>query len=422
MKKGFLTIITIVSFLVAFFLVPKDAYALTFKVEKSTDTIKPNGEVTVYIKATDVGDKHVTNFSMNLNYDASKLDLRGVDGNGYSNVGNGNPVSITKAQPINSDGTIATVRFQAKGNAKAGDSNLSLSDVSCAYATDDKCSATPQSSMVKIAGLSNDATLSSLKIPNATLSPKFDKNTTEYTTTIQDITEITVNAIASDSNAKIMISDNYKNLQKGENEVKIGVTAEDGKTTKNYVIKVTLKLTPTPEELTKANAALKSLKVEDADEFEFTKELKKYSVTVPYKITKAKVLAEAENPNATIKIEGNTSLKVGRNTIKVVVTSEDGENKEVYTLTIMRSKQQKKVVQTCPDTTSKREWIMFSSFMFVTFSLGIVLGYYLCKKEVLRKIFNHKKEKKKEKEEEKLSDTIEIVPVKEKEKKIKKKD
>lgn len=422
MKKGFLRIITIVSFLVAFFLVPRNVYALTFKVEKSADTIKPNGEVTVYIKATDVGDKHVTNFSMNLNYDSSKLDLRGVDGNGYSNVGNSNPISITKAQPINSDGTIATIKFQAKGNAKSGDSNLSLSDVSCTYATDDKCSATPQSSMVKIAGLSNDATLSSLKIPNATLSPKFDKNTTEYTTTIQDITEITVNAIASDSNAKIMISDNYKNLQKGENEVKIGVTAEDGKTSKTYVIKVTLKLTPTPEELEKANAALKSLKVEDGSEFEFTKELKKYSTTVPFKITKAKVIAEPENPNATIKIEGNTTLKVGRNTIKVVVTSEDGENKEIYTLTIIRSKQQKKVVQTCPDTTSKREWIMFSSFMFVTFSLGIVLGYYLSKKEVLTKLFNHKKEKKQEKIDEKLSDTIEIVPVKEKEKKIKKKD
>ena len=65
---------------------------------------------------------------------------------------------------------------------------------------------------------------------------------------------------------------------------------------------------------------------------------------------------------------------------------------------------------------------MFSSFMFVTFSLGIVLGYYLSKKEVLTKLFNHKKEKKQEKIDEKLSDTIEIVPVKEKEKKIKKKD
>lgn len=44
--------------------------------------------------------------------------------------------------------------------------------------------------MVKIVSLSNDATLSSLKIPNTTLSPKFDKNTLEYTTTITDITEL----------------------------------------------------------------------------------------------------------------------------------------------------------------------------------------------------------------------------------------
>ena len=51
-----------------------------------------------------------------------------------------------------------------------------------------------------------------------------------------------------------------------------------------------------------------------------------------------------------------------------------------------------------------------------------LVAYYLSKKEVLTKLFNHKKEKKQEKIDEKLSDTIEIVPVKEKEKKIKKKD
>ena len=38
-----------------------------------------------------------------------------------------------------------------------------------------------------------------------------------------------------------MISDNYKNLVKGDNDIKIVVTAEDGVTTKTYVVKVTLK-------------------------------------------------------------------------------------------------------------------------------------------------------------------------------------
>ena len=259
--------------------------------------------------------------------------------------------------------------------------------------------------MVKVSALSSDATLSSLKIPNATITPKFDKNVFEYQTTITDITEITVNAVASNPNSKILISDNYKNLQKGDNDIKISVTAEDGKTVKNYLIKVKLKITPTEEELLKANTKLKKLEIKNYD-IDFSNELKKYTLTVPYKTTKLAILAEPENEKATVQMEGSSNkLKVGRNLIKVVVISEDEENKDTYTLVVTREKEEKKIVQTCPDSTSKKEWIIFSVCLFLTFTLGIVLGYFLCKKEILNKLF-----KKKEKDiEEKLSDTIEVV-------------
>ena len=107
-------------------------------------------------------------------------------------------------------------------------------------------------------------------------------------------------------------------------------------------------------------------------------------------------------------MEGTTSLKVGKNIIKVLVTSEDGSNKETYTLTITRQEQEKKVVQTCPDETSTREWIVFSVSMILTFTLGIVLGYFVCKKEVLKKIFKKKNKKEKPEEIDTLSDTIEL--------------
>ena len=256
--------------------------------------------------------------------------------------------------------------------------------------------------MVKINGFSSDASLSSLKIPNATISPKFDKNVYEYKSTIQDITEITVNAISSDPNAKILISDNYKNLQKGDNDIKITVTAEDGKTTKNYLIKVTLKMTPTDEEVLKASAELDDILIKGY-KIDFVKELKKYSLSVPYKIKSLKITPKPVNQKATVKVEGNKKFKVGRNTVKIVVTSEDEKNEETYTLNVTREKQVKKIVHTCPDTTSSREWILFSVCMLFTFTLGIILGYFLCKKEVLQKIFKRKKEK-----EEELSKTKEI--------------
>lgn len=42
-------------------------------------------------------------------------------------------------------------------------------------------------------------------------------------------------------------------------------------------------------------------------------------------------------------MEGNTTLKVGRNTINVVVTSEDNENKETYVLSVTRENKRKKL-------------------------------------------------------------------------------
>ena len=402
MKKG-LKILIIVSFLVALFM-PKSVFALQMKVEKSADSIKPGQDVTVNIKTSGVSDSSkLQSYTMNLAFDNTKLDIKSTSGNNISDVNNSNPIVIKKTGgDLTSDTSIATIVFTAKQGAKSGDANLTLTSSECTPNCEN-----PQSSMVKVIALSSDATLSSLKIPNATISPKFDKNITEYTSTIQDITEITVNAIASDSNAKIMISDNYKNLQKGDNDIKITVTSEDGKATKTYLIKVKLKMTPTDEEILKASANLIDLKVQGYN-IDFTKELKKYTLTVPYKVTKLKINAEAENKNATVEITGNNKFLVGRNAVKINVTSEDEQNKETYTLNVIRSKQKKKIVQTCPDTTSNREWIMFTICTLLTFTLGIVLGYYLSKKEVLKKIFK----KKEEKDEEKLSDTIEVPNVK----------
>lgn len=412
MKKGFLRF----AFVIALFSIflPIKVSALTFKVEKSVDTAKPGSEVTVYVKASDVTEDSVQGYSINLSYDTTKLEYKSSNSD-VSDIGvNGNPIIITKkasSAPINTNTTLAAIVFGVKNNAKSGDCNLTIDSSGVVLISGKTANATNTSSMVKIVSLSNDATLSSLKIPNTTLSPKFDKNTLEYTTTITDITELTVNAVASNSGSKIMISDNYKNLVKGDNDIKIAVTAEDGVTTKTYVVKVTLKMTPTEEELVKANTKLKSLKV-DKFKIDFNTDTKKYTLSVPYKTKKLNILAEAENPNATITMEGNTTLKVGRNVINIVVTSEDTENKDTYVLSVTREKEEQKVVQTCPDETSTREWIMFTVSMLLTFTLGIVLGYFLCKKEVLKKIFHKKKKEEKPEAIDTLSNTIEIESIK----------
>ena len=162
MKKGFLNILAIISFLVVFLLIPKNVYAATFKVEKSIDTVKPGQDVTVYIKATDVGSDPIEAYNLSLSYDASKLDIKSKDEHGLSSVSQSNPIAISKldaAGKISSDVTVATIVFTAK--AAPGDANLTLTSSEC-KTTSGKCKE-PQSSMVKVASFSSDATLSSLK-------------------------------------------------------------------------------------------------------------------------------------------------------------------------------------------------------------------------------------------------------------------
>lgn len=408
MKKGLLRKIILLAFVI--FIFPKNAYALNFKVERSVDTIKPGGEVTVYVKVADTGtlvEDSLKDYTVSLSYDSSKLEYKSGSSD-ISTITAGNPIVITKGNTtINTDGTLATLVFGVKSGAKSGSTNLTVTNSDLKTISNTEITATNTSSMITIAPLGSDATLSSLKIPNTTLSPKFDKEVTEYTADIKDITEITINAQATDSNAKIMISDNYKNLVKGENIIKISVTAENGTSTKTYQIKVNLTMTPTEEEKLKANALLKKMEVDGYD-IEFSSEQKKYTLTVPYDVKKIKLLAEAENENAVVEMEGSTSLKVGKNIIKVLVTSEDGQNKETYTLTVTREEEEKEIVQTCPDETSTREWIIFSICMFVTFTLGIVLGYFLCKKEILNKLFKKKNKKEVPEEIDTLSNTIEL--------------
>ena len=405
MKKGLFA--KLVLFAIIMIIFPKNVHALNFKVERSADTVKPGTEVTVYVKAEGVGNDSLKEYNVSLAYDGTKLEYKSGTSD-VATVTQGNPIVITNGNgTISSDTTLATLVFGVKANSKAGDTSLTLTNSGLKTIAGEEKTATNTSSMIKVAALGSDATLSSLKIPNTTLSPKFDKNTLEYAADIKDITEITINAQATDSNAKIMISDNYKSLVKGENIVKISVTAENGTATKTYQIKVNLTMTPTEEEKIKANALLKKLSIEGYD-IDFSSDQKKYTLTVPYKEKKVKVLAEAENENAPIEMEGTTSLKVGKNIIKILVTSEDGSTKETYTLTITREKQEKKIVQTCPDETSTREWIVFSVSMLLTFTLGIVLGYFVCKKEVLRKIFKKKNKKEKPEEIDTLSDTIEL--------------
>ena len=174
-----------------------------------------------------------------------------------------------------------------------------------------------------------------------------------------------------------------------------------------YSVVVTLNLTPTEAELLKASAKLKSLVIK-GQKLDFDPDEKKYYLTVPYTVKKLVLTPTAENPKAKVEVDGEKKLIVGKNTVKVTVVSEDKTKIENYQIIVTREDQEKEIVQTCPDEVSTKEWIIFSLAMLFTFTLGIVLGYFLCKKDIFTKIFTKKEKKEEPVEIETLSDTIDL--------------
>lgn len=80
--------------------------------------------------------------------------------------------------------------------------------------------------------------LENLAIENVALTPDFRYDVLEYTAEIEsNIESLNVLAVPQREGAKVVI-EGRENLQFGENKITVTVTAEDGITTKNYIIKV----------------------------------------------------------------------------------------------------------------------------------------------------------------------------------------
>ena len=374
--------------------------------------VKIGSEFDVTISISMPGDGHTLGeYNLSLAFDTSKVEYYGAGGTGISGSGDKNIKLHFKAV---GEGT-SNISFDY-----SSDSAFITIDENKITGSDIGSNADFKATSINVVGLSGDSSLKSLKIPNGTLDPSFKSDVYNYKTTVTDVTSIDIDAKPNNGGAKVEITPNYKALVKGDNDVSIVVTAENGAQT-TYTIKVTLKTTPTPEELKLADATLKNLTVK-GQKLEFNKDEKKYYLTVDYKTNKLVVNATPNNEKATVKITGNDKFIVGKNAIKIVVTSEDKSKTETYQIIVTRNAEEKEIVKICPDETSTTEWIIFTVSMLLTFTLGIVLGYFLCKKEVLKKIF-----KKKKGEEpvaiETLSDTIDLSDtVKQAKKEIKKED
>jgi len=374
---------------------------IKFSVTNNSGTLKPGDSFEIYVNEKGASaEDTIHGYNLNLS----------INGNVACNQAN-----FTSSDEINSDrDKLHTISCTANG---AGQTSISLNGK--VTINDEEKDVDVNGTTITVRNLGTDASLKSLKIPNASMTPEFRSDIYEYKANVKDLTSIDITASPNDGNAKVSISDNYKALQKGENKITIQSTSEDGGSTLTYTINVTLTMTPTKEELALIDTTLKSLTI-SGYKLDFNPSEKKYYLTVPYATTKLSIKAVPTNEKAEVAVVGNSKFTVGKNTVKINVTAADKKTTDTYQIVVTRSEQEKEIIQTCPDETSTTEWIVFSSCMLLTFTLGIILGYFLCKKDVLKHIFKKKEKPEEPVEIETLSDTIDLSDTVKKIKKSKK--
>ena len=176
----------------------------------------------------------------------------------------------------------------------------------------------------KLASTNNN--LASLSISSGTLDPVFNKNTTNYTVSVDStVASIDVTAVAEDTNASIT-GDGTHNLNYGTNTITVTVTAEDN-SIKDYIIVVTRN---------KSNdTSLSNLTIDGTTIAGFTSTKDNYEINLPFGTTSFELNATPNDTNANIDANelGTKNISTSPETFTFTVTAHDGTTK-TYTIKV----------------------------------------------------------------------------------------
>lgn len=191
--------------------------------------------------------------------------------------------------------------------------------------------------------------LSGLEVSDGLLTPEFAADNTNYTVKVANtVSSILVIGAVSDATANVKVNGilaPYRNasvlvsLNVGSNTINVKVTAKDGTTNKTYTILVT--------RAPLSGAFLQGLSVKGVGmNPKFKSGTTNYTARVGKATAKIKLTATATPTGTAIKVNGVAiksgslskaiPLKVGKNTIKIVVAAQDG-NTKTYKIIVTRS-------------------------------------------------------------------------------------
>ena len=297
-------------------------------------------------KTTATVGENVT-ISVNINAAAWNLKVSGAGVSGGNIVGydsNGSNTSTTKRYSLNTSsvgtytinltgditdgstdlntkiGKAVTVTVKAKQTNPSSTGGNSNSGSSSSGKTTTK-KPTTTTKPTEEEKKSTDSTLSSLSIAEGAITPEFNKDVKEYAITLpNEVTKLNITATPTDSKATVSVTE-YEELKEGENTITISVTAEDGTTKTDYVIKATrqrkeLALEKLIIKYTNQNGELVEVPLTP----EFISNIYEYSIeTLEYWVKSLDIEALANIEGATIEISGADSLKEGENVITITV-------------------------------------------------------------------------------------------------------
>ena len=227
---------------------------------------------------------------------------------------------------------------------------------------------------------STNANLSTLGItPKEYDFSGFSSSKTSYSVTVpNDVDSLKVAYKTADSKATVKVTGNT-DLEVGTNNIKVVVTAEDGKTTKTYTIKVTKLATEDSkpgnviDEENDLDLCLTSLSVKGLELTpEFSSNVYSYETTIDMDnndMSEVTVEAVANDKKANVEITGNTNLVEGENLINIVVKASNSSEQTVYQITVNKVSQASEIVSSNNIIDKikniKREYLIIGGFIFI---------------------------------------------------------
>ena len=330
--------------LVAAALLPQRAEAASSSLSGDS-TVQAGSTVTLTLS---ISGSNVMGIEATLEYDSNTLEFTNYDQkiSGWTMDYNSNHFLLYGvSNPINSSTGVLTVTFRVKSGLASGTAltagfkNIVVSDGS----KDETVSGTSWTGSVATPPSSN-CDLSSLTCSNATLSPAFNKSTTNYTATVPYAVEsLYLSYKAADGSARVSVSGNT--LVVGSNTVTVTCTAATG-AKKNYTITVTREQDPNYKPST--DALLKELTLDVGTlSPTFSGAVTEYVAYVPYETRSATLSGVAKDEKALKVTEATMQLsQEGDNVMTVTCTAEDGTTSKTYTVHVYRMPKYEGIIPT----------------------------------------------------------------------------